>query len=68
VKETLKWFDSPWINRVLLAALIWFIQDSYTNLRDDIKDVKVDIGNVKADIKTLRREVELIENFNLQPK
>lgn len=66
--DKLKWFDSPWINRVMFAALIWFVQDSYATLRSDIKTVKEDISNVKADIKRLSREVELVENFNLQPK
>lgn len=68
MSQQFKWLDSPWINRVLFAALIWFIKDGYQTLRGDIAVLQVEATNIKGDVQTLRREVELIENFNIQPK
>lgn len=66
--DALRKFDNPWINRALLALLIWFVRETYTTVRSDIATLKEDIGNIKMDVKTVKREVELIENFNMQPK
>lgn len=60
--------SSPWINRGLIVALIWFVQETYSSIRADIAELQKDVSQIKSDVNTTKREIELLEHFNLSPK
>lgn len=60
--------ESPWINRVLLAALLLLGKEFYEGVRNDFNYMKTEIEKVRTDVEVLKREVQLLTDYNLTKK